>query len=66
MEFRYTPLYSGPAASRVSLHVSFDNWKSDVMDYVPPERPSEADSVDGMFTAGYFVLFRMVPPGKAL
>lgn len=53
MEFRYTPLVSGPAASRVSLHCSFDNWKADVMDYV------EDDS------SSYFVLFRMVPPGES-
>ncbi len=62
MEFRYTPLVSGPGASRVSLHISFDGWKADVMDYVPTEDASEP--VSGVYTTGYFVLFRMVPPGK--
>ncbi len=63
VEFRYTPLSSGPAASRVSLQVSFDGWKSDVMDYCPPG-DGDAPTMDhGQYTSGYFVLFRMVPPG---
>jgi hypothetical protein len=61
VEFRYTPLSSGPAASRVSLQVSFDGWKSDVMDYCPPDEGVKMDH--GQYTTGYFVLFRMVPPG---